>query len=323
MSEQDQNELANVEKPILDDDGLREKSAATQVPSQEANARESQGGFEGDYRPATALAIAPSRVQTDPVQIDFLMRLANALNTTLDLQTLMHRTAELVRVVIDYKIFAILLLNDRTNDLRMRFQIGHLPEMERKRIRLGQGIVGQAAERKQVVLVNDTSKVKNYVAANPDVRSELAVPLVAKNKLIGVIDIESEQTDFFQKEHVHLLELTASRMAVAIENARLYTRISRQAQTLEVLNEISRDLTSILDLDLLFERIGQLLRRLIDYQMFSILLVDEVEQMFDLRFSGALRRALQHLQTGAAQQRAGGSRRARTHAGERAGCTQG
>ena len=226
-----------------------------------------------------------SRVETDPIQIEFLMRLANALNTTLDLQTLMHRTAELVRVVIDYKIFAILLLNDRTNDLRMRFQIGHLPEMERKRIRLGQGIVGQAAERKQVVLVNDTTKVQNYVSANPDVRSELAVPLVAKNKLIGIIDIESEQKDFFQKEHVHLLELTASRMAVAIENARLYTRISRQAQTLEVLNEISRDLTSILDLDLLFDRIGILLRRLIDYQMFSIMLLDEVEQMLDLRFS--------------------------------------
>ena len=167
----------------------------------------------------------------------------------------------------------------------MRFQIGHLPEMERKRIRLGQGIVGQAAESKQVMLVNDTSIVKNYVSANPDVRSELAVPLVAKNKLIGVIDIESEQKDFFSTEHVQMLQLTASRMAVAIENARLYTRISRQAQTLEVLNEISRDLTSILDLDLLFDRIGQLLRRLIDYQMFSILLLDDVEQVLDLRFS--------------------------------------
>jgi sigma-B regulation protein RsbU (phosphoserine phosphatase) len=100
-----------------------------------------------------------------------------------------------------------------------------------------------------------------------------------------VIDIESEQVGFFKTEHMHLLELTASRMAVAIENARLYTRISRQAQMLEVLNEIGRDLSSILDLDLLFERLSQLLRRLIDYQMFSILLVDEVEQVLDLRFS--------------------------------------
>ena len=291
MSEQKQDEVERIadQIPAAEASPAAASSGETSAggkPPLEKHSRELHEAFEGDYRPATTpLTAAPRRVETDPIQIEFLMRLANALNTTLDLQTLMHRTAELVRVVIDYKIFAILLLNDRTNDLRMRFQIGHLPEMERKRIRLGQGIVGQAAERKQVVLVNDTTTVKNYVSANPDVRSELAVPLVAKNKLIGVIDIESEQKDFFQKEHVHLLELTASRMAVAIENARLYTRISRQAQTLEVLNEISRDLTSILDLDLLFDRIGLLLRRLIDYQMFSILLVDEAEQMMDLRFS--------------------------------------
>ena len=61
----------------------------------------------------------------EPIQLAFLMRLANALNATLDLQTIMHQTAELVRAVIDFRIFAILLLNDRTNDLRMRFQIGH------------------------------------------------------------------------------------------------------------------------------------------------------------------------------------------------------
>jgi sigma-B regulation protein RsbU (phosphoserine phosphatase) len=242
-------------------------------------------GFEGDYRPASSSIASPIRIQTDPLQIDFLMRLANALNTTLDLQALMHRTAELVRVVIDYKIFAILLLNDRTNDLRTRFQIGHSQEMERKRIRLGQGVIGRAAQLKKAVLVNDVLKDPHYVPANPHVRSELAVPLVVKNKLIGVIDIESEQVGYFQTEHMHLLELTASRVAVAVENARLYTRISRQAQTLQVLNEISQDLTSILDLDLLFERISQLLRRLIDYQMFSILLVDEAEQMLDLRFS--------------------------------------
>jgi sigma-B regulation protein RsbU (phosphoserine phosphatase) len=82
-----------------------------------------------------------------------------------------------------------------------------------------------------------------------------------------------------------LLELTASRVAVAIENARLYTRVSRQAQTLAVLTEISRDLSSILDLDELLERIGQLLRRLIDYQMFAILLLNERDQVLETQFA--------------------------------------
>ena len=80
-------------------------------------------------------------------------------------------------------------------------------------------------------------------------RSELAVPLIAKNRLIGVMDLESEQVGYFKPEHLHLLTLTASRIAQAIENARLYARVSRQAETLTVLNEISTELISILDVD--------------------------------------------------------------------------
>ena len=90
-----------------------------------------------------------------------------------------------------------------------------------------------------------------------------------------MLDLESEQPNFFKPEHLHLLTLTASRIAQAIENARLYTRVSRQAETLAVLNEISTELISILDLDLLLAKVGSLLRRLIDYQMFSIMLLDE------------------------------------------------
>ena len=241
--------------------------------------------FEGDYRPSSEALPVPGTVRIDPLQTEFLIRLANALNTTLDLQTLLHRTADLVRAVIDYKIFAILLLNERTNDLRMRFQIGHTPEAERLRIRVGKGVVGRAAEHRESILLQDVQQEENYISANPEVRSELAVPLIAKNRVIGVIDLQSEQVGYFQPEHRRLLELTASRVAQAIENARLYTRVARQAQTLAVLNEIAREVTSILDLDPLLERIGELLRRIIDYQMFSILLVNEREQVLEIQYS--------------------------------------
>jgi sigma-B regulation protein RsbU (phosphoserine phosphatase) len=203
------------------------------------------------------------------------MQLTEALNTTLDLQTLLNRTSELVHAVIHYQIFAILLLNDRTHDLRMRFQIGHTPEIERMRIPVGKGVTGQVVLTREPILLNDVSTAENYISANPAVRSELAVPLIAKNRLIGVIDLESEEAGYFQPEHLRVLTLTASRIAQAIENARLYARVSRQAQTLEVLNEIAVELASILELDPLLERVGQLLRRLIDYQMFTIMLLDE------------------------------------------------
>ena len=242
--------------------------------------------FEGDYRPPQHAPEIPNvSVRLEPLQIDFLLRLADALNTTLDLNNLMHRVADLVRAVIDYRIFAILLLNDRTNELRMRFQTGHSPEAERMRIKLGHGIVGQSALQRKSVMIDDVTLAENYIKQAPHAQSELAVPLILKNKVIGVIDIQSEETGFFTHEHRRLLELTASRMGVAIENARLYTRVSRQAQTLTVLNEISREITSILDLDDLLERVGQLLKRVIDFQMFSILLWNERTRLFEHRFS--------------------------------------
>jgi phosphoserine phosphatase RsbU/P len=244
----------------------------------------SHEGFEGDYRPSAAVP-AKTQVRVEPMSTEFLIRLADALNTTLDLQTLLKRTADLVRAVIDYRIFAILLLNDRTNDLRMRFQIGHTPEIERLRIKMGQGVVGQVAEQRQAILLNDVSQVQNYINANPGVRSELAVPLIVKNRVIGVIDIQSEQPDYFEPEHLRLLQLTASRVGQAIENARLYTRVARQAQTLELLNEISRELTSILDVDALLERVGQLLRRVIDFQMFSVWLLNERDEVLENQFA--------------------------------------
>ncbi|WP_263409275.1 SpoIIE family protein phosphatase [Terriglobus tenax] len=253
--------------------------------SETTRAAEHTHEFEGDYRPSDSASAPPPRVHIEPLQIDFLTQLADALNNTLDLQTTMQRVADLVRAVIDYKIFAILLINDRTQDFWMRFQIGHTPESERMRVKSGKGVIGRAAELRRPVLVEDVTKKEYYIPANPDVQSELAIPLITKNKVIGVLDIESTQIGYFTQEHQRLLELVASRIAIAIENARLYTRVSRQAQTLTVLSEISKELTSILDLDDLLERVGQLLKRVVDFQMFSILLWNPKSKQFEHRFS--------------------------------------
>jgi phosphoserine phosphatase RsbU/P len=211
---------------------------------------------------------------------------ADVVNTTLDLDTTLRRVAELVRKVIDYEIFGILLLNEKTQELYFRFQVGYAREIaERMRIKVGEGVTGMAAQRREAILVDDVSTDPRYISAVPNVRSELAVPLIIKNRLIGVIDIESPQPNHFTEEHKRLLTLIASRMAVGIENARLYTRTTRQARTLVLLNEIARELTSILNVDELLKRIAELLSRLIDYQMFSILLLDATGEKLQHRFS--------------------------------------
>lgn len=215
-----------------------------------------------------------------------LVEVADVLNTTLDLDTLLQRVAEVVKRVIDYEIFSILLLNERSQELRFRFQIGHLPEVaERIRVKVGEGVTGRAVKERRALLVDDVHKETQYIEAVPRVRSELAVPLITKNKVIGVIDLEAREPGYFKEEHARLLALIASRIAVSIENARLYTRIARQANTLALLTEISRELTSILNVDQLLQRVGDLLLKIIDYQMFSILLLDDAKQKLVHRFS--------------------------------------
>ncbi len=223
-----------------------------------------------------------------------LLEVADVVNTTLDLDTTLRRVAELVRKVIDYEIFAILLLNERAQELRFRFQVGYPKHVaDRIRIKVGEGITGRAAQQREPVLVADVKKEDGYIEAVPNVRSELAIPLIVKNRVIGVIDIEARQPGYFKEEHKRLLTLIASRMAVGIENARLYTRTTRQARTLLLLNEIARELTSILNLDQLLQRIADLLSRLIDYQMFSILLLDATGQKLQHRFAVRFRENIQ------------------------------
>ena len=228
-------------------------------------------------------------LQTSPQRVDvesLLVEVADVLNTTLDMDTLLQRVAEVVKRVIDYEIFSILLLNERTQELRFRFQIGYPPEVaDRFRVKVGEGVTGRAVKERRTILVNDVTKETHYIEAVPRARSELAIPLINKNRVIGVINIEAPVRDYFKEEHARLLTLIASRIAVSLENARLYTRIVRQANTLAMLNEISREFTSILNLDQLLQRIGDLLLKVIDYQMFSILLVDEAKKKLVHRFS--------------------------------------
>jgi sigma-B regulation protein RsbU (phosphoserine phosphatase) len=211
-----------------------------------------------------------------PEVLKFLHEVSDQVNSTLDLDELMVRIAQLVKRVIDYEIFSILLLNEKTQELRIRFSVGHPPEVARNlRIKVGEGIVGRAAQTRQSVLVNDVSRDPSYIPALRGVRSELAVPLVFKNRVVGVLDLEAPGTDFFAEQHRYLLDVLAGRVAMAVENARLFRRVVRQARTLELLNEISREVSSVLVLDELLRKIGALVRRLIDYHYFGILLADE------------------------------------------------
>jgi sigma-B regulation protein RsbU (phosphoserine phosphatase) len=214
--------------------------------------------------------------------LTLLLEVSERINSTLDLDELMRRIAEVVKRVIDYEVFAILLLSEKTQELKVRFSVGHPEDLVRTlRIKVGEGIVGRAVAERRSVLVNDVSREPAYIQSLPQIRSELAIPLIVKNRVIGVLDLEASWPDFFTEQHLNLLELLASRMALALENARLYRRSVRQAKQLQLLYEIARELSSTLVLNDLLRTIATLTKRVIDYHRFSILLADEQTKTFN------------------------------------------
>ena len=214
--------------------------------------------------------------------LTLLLEAGERANSTLDFDELMVRIGELVKRVIDYEVFAILLLNEKRQELRVRFSRGHPEEsVKTLSIKVGEGIVGRAAATRRSVRVGDVRKDPAYIQSLASVRSELAVPLIAKNRLIGIVDLEAPWPDFFTEQHQNLLELLAGRIAMAIENARLYRRSVRQAKALQLLNKISRELSSELVLNRLLRKVGTLTKQLIDHHRFTILLGDEQSKTYN------------------------------------------
>ena len=135
--------------------------------------------------------------------------------------------------MIDYRTFGILLVNDETSELEMKVAVRYGDKVTVPRVKLGDGLVGYAALHKEAVLVPDVSLDPRYIKVVDDARSELVIPLMLKDRCIGVFDLESPELDAFTKSHVEILTLLASQAAVAIENARLYETIRANEVRLE------------------------------------------------------------------------------------------
>jgi phosphoserine phosphatase RsbU/P len=207
--------------------------------------------------------------------LDYLLEVSAATSQTLDLDQLLANVAEIVNKVLPYDLFAILLYNERRHDLRIRYGVGHREEVVRVlSIALGEGLTGTAAARREPVLVGDVRNDARYLNTVDAVRTELAVPMSARGRLVGVIDLQSTRLNAYNEYDRALLRLIAGRVGISIDNARLYRRVERQNRTLKTLANISREFSSILDLNELLAKIASTMRDLISYDAFSILALD-------------------------------------------------
>ena len=232
---------------------------------------------------------APVRFRERSELLDFLLEVSAATAQTLELDQLLANVAEIVQRVLPYDLFAILLYSDKRRDLRIRYGVGHREDVVRNlAIALGEGVTGTAAARREPLLVGDVRNDPRYLNALDAVRTELAVPMTARGKLVGVIDLQSTRVNAYTEYDRALLRLIAARVAIAIDNARLYLRVDRQNRTLKTLANISREFSSILDLNELLSKLSTTMRGLITYDAFSILVVDQeakaLRHLFSIRY---------------------------------------
>jgi sigma-B regulation protein RsbU (phosphoserine phosphatase) len=178
-----------------------------------------------------ALLVEQERDYTSTLET--LAEIGREFGAILNLDELLTRIANLARRLIDYRTFGILLVNDETGELEMKVAVRYGDTISVPRVKLGVGLVGYAALHKEAVNVPDVSSDPRYIKVVDDARSELAIPLLLKDRCIGVFDLESPELDAFSKSHVEILTLLASQAAVAIENARLYETIRTNEVRLE------------------------------------------------------------------------------------------
>ncbi|MCM2258165.1 MAG: GAF domain-containing protein [Vicinamibacteria bacterium] len=207
-----------------------------------------------------------------------VLEIAAEINRVLDPQALLPTIAQHVRRLVDYKILDI-FLPEPDGSLRPAFVDGYAPEAARAfRLRPGQGIVGAAAQRRETVFVADVTHDPRYVSLFPGVKAELAIPLISGDRLIGVLNVEGPDAAAFTEQARTLLQVLATHLAIAIENATLHGETRWYAGLLATLYEIGKETASILDLDALLTRVAEVVKRVIDYEMFGILLLDERAQ---------------------------------------------
>jgi sigma-B regulation protein RsbU (phosphoserine phosphatase) len=212
-----------------------------------------------------------------------LLPLVGEINAVLDPDELLSAIAQKLRRIVDYRILDI-FLPQPDGSLVPALVDGYPKDVAAHlRLRPGEGIVGAAAASRAPVFVRDVSKDPRYVSLFPGVVAELAIPLLHQDRLVGVLNVEGPDEEAFSPATRTALQVLASHLAVAIENATLYRETRWYAGLLATLYEIGKETASILDLDLLLSRVAEIVKRVIDYEMFGILLVDEERQELVLR----------------------------------------
>ena len=193
-------------------------------------------------------------------KIAVLYDAGQAVLSTFDLDEVLQRILEIAHDYFHLRNVAIVLLNKESQELYVRSQIGWDEGQDKHRLPVGQGITGAAALKKQPVYSPDVTKDSRYFCSAKSTRSELAIPLMVRDEVVGVLDCQSDNLDHFDSETIDLLTLFSTQASIALQNARLYSLEQQRARQLQAINAIAQQTTAVLDLEELLSRVCQLIQ---------------------------------------------------------------
>jgi len=191
-------------------------------------------------------------------KIAILYDASQAILSTFDLDEVLNQILTIIRDYFQLQNGAVLLLDKGKSEHYIRAHLGG-QAAEGLRIPVGKGLTGYAAQQKRPIYAPDVSKDPRYLPVIRGTGSEVAIPLMVRDEVVGVLDFQSEQLNFFDSEMIDLLTLFSTQASLALENARLYSLERRRAEQLEAINAVARQTTAVLDLDELLTVVCRLL----------------------------------------------------------------
>jgi diguanylate cyclase (GGDEF)-like protein len=208
-------------------------------------------------------------------KIAVLYEAGQAVLSTFELDEVLQRILQIAREYFHLQNVAILLLDKEAQQLCVRSQIGW--DAGHDTICLGkhEGLSGASVLKKQPVYAPDVSKDPRYVCKAQATRSELAIPLMVRDEVVGVLNCQSDRLNHFDDKTIDLLTLFSTQASIAIQNARLYTLERQRARQLEAINVIAQQSTAVMDLEDLLARVCSVIRQAFQVPHVSLFLRDE------------------------------------------------
>ncbi len=208
-------------------------------------------------------------------KIAVLYDAGQAVLSTFDLDEVLQRILSIAHNYFQLPNVAILLLDKEAQQLCVRSQIGWDPGKDKICLGQHEGISGASVRKKQPVYAADVSKDSRYICAAQSTRSELAIPLMLRDEVVGVLDCQSDRLDHFDAETVELLTLFSTQASIALQNAHLYSLEQQRARQLEAINAIAQQTTAVMDLEDLLARVCSVIQKAFQVSHVSLCLRED------------------------------------------------